>query len=120
MRTWKQGRIGKITFPDSSFLYMRCLRYPLAQFYQKVNTTTQSLEHLLFEVMIEKSTLKYIEIIGQEKLRNKDLVKKTRYKDELETENQYDEKKKMHIERIGKEEVLNINQIQVMYRQKRN
>jgi len=32
MRTWKQGRIGKITLPDATILYLKCMKYPSAQF----------------------------------------------------------------------------------------
>jgi hypothetical protein len=79
MKTWKQGRIGKITFPDSSILYVKCLRYPIARFYERYNTKTKTPEELLFEVMIRKSTLRYIEIIGQEKLSKADLVERAIY-----------------------------------------
>ena len=68
MRTWKQGRIGKIKFPDSNLLYIKCLRYPLAQFYLKFDIKTKNLESPLFISRLEKSTLRYIETIEQHNL----------------------------------------------------
>ena len=68
MRTWKQGRIGKITFPDTKALYVKCLKYPLAQLFVKYGNSTGVLEEYLFEAKLEKSTLQYIEILGQQDL----------------------------------------------------
>ena len=68
MRTWKQGRIGKIVFLDSSSLYVKCLKYPLAQFYVKYGNSNGVLEEFLFEANLYKSTLQYIEILGQQDL----------------------------------------------------
>jgi len=72
MRTWKQGRVGNITFLDSSSLYVKCLKYPLAQFYIKYENGTGTLEEFLFEAKIQKSVLRYIETIGQHELSKKE------------------------------------------------
>lgn len=75
MRTWRQGRIGKIKFPDSNFLYMKCLKYPLAQFYLKFDVYTKLLESPIFISRLEKSTLRYIETIEQQKLDKEEMIK---------------------------------------------
>ena len=59
MRTWKQGAIGKISFLDSSYLYMKCLKYPLAHFYQDYDNEILSSE--VFYAFLHLSTLGYIE-----------------------------------------------------------
>jgi hypothetical protein len=72
MRTWRQGRIGKITFLDSSSLYVKCLKYPLAQFYFKYENRTGLFEEFLFEAKLQKSVLRYIETLGQHELSKKE------------------------------------------------
>ncbi len=59
MRTWKQGVIGKISFPDSSYVFIKCLKYPLAHFYKDYDNETLSSE--LFYAFLHLSTLGYIE-----------------------------------------------------------
>lgn len=75
MRTWKQGRIGKIALPDATILYMKCLKYPLAQFYARFDISTNKLDGFLFNALIDKAILRYIENIGQSIYDKKDEMK---------------------------------------------
>ena len=75
MRTWKQGRIGKIALPDATILYIKCLKYPLAQFYAQYDISTKKLDGSLFEARIDKSILRYIEATGQAIYDKKDKMK---------------------------------------------
>lgn len=68
MRTWKQGRIGKIAQPDGAILYVKCLRYPLARFYGTFDIDTGVLGDFCFEEHIELSSFPLIETIGQQNL----------------------------------------------------
>lgn len=79
MRTWKQGRIGKITFPDSSTIFIKCLKYPIAQFFEKYYLRKQELVDFQFEIKVEKSILKYIEQIGQQILSKEEKVERSFY-----------------------------------------
>jgi hypothetical protein len=77
MRTWKQGRIGKINLADSNILFVKCLKYPVAQFFREYNPSNQELLGFLFEKRVEKSTLKHIEQIGQQKLSKEERVERS-------------------------------------------
>jgi hypothetical protein len=68
MRTWKQGTLGRMTLPDSSMLFMKCLKYPLARIYEGYDGESQTLRDALFEAFIELGALKDIERIGFQKL----------------------------------------------------
>ena len=75
MRTWKQGRIGSIRHKETQTLYVRLLKYPLAQFYIQYNNLDGiKIRHVL-EVNIHTSVLRYIETVGQEKISRKDKEK---------------------------------------------
>ncbi len=77
MKTWKQGRIGRINFENLSQLYVKCLKYPLAQFYRKYDSVNGLLDKYLFEIQVDLSVLKYIEILKQEKLTNEERKKES-------------------------------------------
>jgi len=74
MRTWKQGAIGKITFPDSNYVYLKCLKYPLALFYKEYEYDTQILRSEVFYAYLHLSTLSYIDRIHVIKLTAADLA----------------------------------------------
>jgi len=73
MRTWKQGAIGKITFPDSNYVYLKCLKYPLALFYKEYEYDTQILKSEVFYAYLHLSTLSHIDRIHVIKLTAADL-----------------------------------------------
>ena len=68
MRTWKQGRIGKIPQPDGGALYVKCLRYPVARFYGTYDGATGMLDDFRYEAEVSLSSFGSIETIGQQKL----------------------------------------------------
>ncbi len=64
MRTWKQGVIGTIHIPDSKGLYIKCLKYPLATWYDQFDLKTLTFGKELFKAFLDLSMLKLIERIG--------------------------------------------------------
>jgi len=96
MRTWKQGRIGKLKLSDVDSLFIKCLKYPMAQFYLNYDNNKQELDGFLFEVMIEKSVLKNIEAIGQQPLT----------KEERRTFRNYEEKNEKVYNRETRQDLL--------------
>ena len=116
MRTWKQGRIGKIKLSDVDLLFIKCLKYPMAQFYLNYNSSKQVLDDLLFEVMIQKSVLKNIEAIGQQPLTKEE--KRTFRNYEEENEKVYNSEKRQEL-LISEEKatILTIDQIRERYQE---
>ncbi len=68
MRTWRQGVLGKIVLPDSTCLYLKCLKYPLAIFYEHAIGELDSSQSMLFSAFLELSVLPSIERYGVIKL----------------------------------------------------
>jgi len=68
MKTWKQGVVGEIHLSQFTFLYLHCLKYPLAKLYQEFDKENQVLGKYVFSIMVDKSALKDINRIGQKKL----------------------------------------------------
>ena len=64
MKTWKQGVLGKIALPNSKYLYLKCLKYPLALFYENEIVETESNQKEQFSAFVELSVLPYIERYG--------------------------------------------------------
>ena len=68
MRTWRQGVVGKMNLPKSETLYVKCLKYPLAIFYEQYNLETLAFGTELFKALLQLDTLKHIERVGSVKL----------------------------------------------------
>jgi len=68
MRTWKQGAVGRIELPGGAAVYVRCLRYPLAQFYRGCDLDSLEPEGWLCDLELEVASLKPIERLGLTKL----------------------------------------------------
>lgn len=68
MKTWKQGTIGKFALSGSVFLFMKCLKYPLAIIYEHYDWAEEKPVSELFAAFIELGELHKIEAIGHEKL----------------------------------------------------
>ncbi len=64
MRTWKQGIIGRLQLPDSSIVYIKCLKYPLSSFHDRYDIKVRAFGAQLFRAFIEQDTLRCIERIG--------------------------------------------------------
>jgi len=64
MRTWKQGVTGKMILPDSRTLFLKCLKYPLAIFYEQYDAERPACNNELFRAFLDLGTLKYIERTG--------------------------------------------------------
>ncbi len=73
MRTWRQGVVGKLTLPDSETLYLKCLKYPLALFYDRYSLETGSFGTELFKALLRLDTLKHIERVGSVRLTSTEL-----------------------------------------------
>lgn len=76
MRTWKQGRIGRITFHDNNYYYVKCLKYPLAQIYAYYDERTGLLGKLLYEINLDITVLKKIEPVAQQNIGKEDKSRK--------------------------------------------
>ena len=50
--------------PDSKTLYIKCLKYPLALFYGRYDSQTQTFGIELFKAFLHLDTLRHIERIG--------------------------------------------------------
>jgi len=74
MRTWKQGAVGQIIFPESKSLYLKCLKYPLAVFYKSFDPDQSEPEDVVFCSFVRKSVLNYISKSGCTKM-SKDEIK---------------------------------------------
>ena len=68
MKTWRQGVLGKITLPDTSCLYLKCLKYPLALFYEDEMGDLDANPSMFFSAFLELSVLPSIERYGMIKL----------------------------------------------------
>jgi len=64
MKTWKQGVVGKLLLFDDKCIFIKCLKYPLAAFYEYFSVETNNLENLLFYTFIDLSVLRNIEKLG--------------------------------------------------------
>lgn len=73
MRTWRQGVVGKLTLPDSETLYVKCLKYPLALFYDQYDPETCSFGKELFRALLRLDTLRHIERVGSVRLTSAEL-----------------------------------------------
>jgi hypothetical protein len=60
MKTWKQGVVGHIVLPNSKILFVKCLKYPLAKFYENFDSEAQELKGELFSLFIESSIVPLI------------------------------------------------------------
>ena len=116
MRTWKQGRIGKLKLSDLDSLFIKCLKYPIAQFYLNYDSNKQVLDDLVFEGMIQKSVLKNIETIGQQPLTKEE--RRTFRNYEKENEKVYNSEKRQDL-LISEEKatILTIDQIKERYQE---
>lgn len=72
MRTWRQGVVGRVKLPDSSVLYVKCLKYPLALFYDGFDPETQAFGTELLLAFVELGALRLIDRIGLSPLSAKD------------------------------------------------
>jgi len=116
MRTWKQGRIGKLKLSDVDSLYIKCLKYPMAQFYLNYYSSNLKLDGFLFEVMIQKSVLKNIEAIGQQPLTKEE--RRTFRNNEEENKKVYNgEKRQDLLLSEEKATILTIDQIKERYQE---
>jgi hypothetical protein len=68
MRTWRQGVLGIIALPISKTLYLKCLKYPLALFYENELFETDTNQKEIFSAFVELSVFPSIERYGAIKL----------------------------------------------------
>ncbi len=68
MRTWRQGVVGKITLPGLETLHVKCLKYPLALFYDRYSPETLLFGNELFRAFLRLDSLGHIERVGSVKL----------------------------------------------------
>ena len=68
MRTWKQGVVGRLILSNGNIIFIKCLKYPLAVFYQIYDSKKQVLENELFQAFLDLSVLKYIDKIAEFKI----------------------------------------------------
>jgi hypothetical protein len=74
VRTWKQGAVGRLALSQGRTVYVRCLKYPLAQFFEACDRETLALELWLCDLDLEVSALKGIERLGVTKLGRAELI----------------------------------------------
>jgi hypothetical protein len=82
MRTWKQGAVGRIKDEDGTFIFFRCLKYPLAQFYRKYHITQALLEGWICDAYLDVSVLRYMERLAVLKISKAELNEKSIQEDE--------------------------------------
>ena len=116
MRTWKQGRIGKLKLSDLDSLFIKCLKYPIAQFYLNYDSNKQVLDDLVFEGMIQKSVLKNIEAIGQQPLTKEERRTFRNYEKENEKVYNKETRRDLLISEEGAT-ILTIDQIKERYQE---
>lgn len=68
MRTWKQGALGKAALSASKALYVKLLKYPLAELFDDSCLENRASSKALCAVFIDLSCLREIEEVGFEKL----------------------------------------------------
>ena len=68
MRTWRQGVLGKIQVSDTDFLFIKCLKYPLALFYPEEINESSVDQTELFSLFVGLSVFPFIERYGNVKL----------------------------------------------------
>jgi hypothetical protein len=68
MKTWRQGAVGIIALRNSVRLYLKCLKYPLAVFYDNEPKEDDTEQKIRFSAFIRLSVFPSIERIGSVKL----------------------------------------------------
>jgi hypothetical protein len=60
MRTWKQGAVGRIDVEDGTTLFVRCLKFPMAQIYGLYDSSSSALAGWICDAKLEVSVLRHI------------------------------------------------------------
>ena len=73
MRTWKQGAVGRIDNQDGTTLFVRCLKYPLAQIYGLYDPIDSILGGWICDANLEVSVLRRITRLSVQKVARAEL-----------------------------------------------
>jgi hypothetical protein len=82
MRTWKQGAVGRIKDEDGTYIFFRCLKYPLAQFYSEYDSSSSTLKGLICDAYLGISVLHQMERLAVLKLSKAEVGEKSQSEDE--------------------------------------
>jgi hypothetical protein len=82
MRTWKQGTVGRISDDSGTFIFFRCLKYPLAQFYREYSSSSSMLEGWICDAYLDVSVLRHMERLAILKVSKAELNEKSKSEDE--------------------------------------